>query len=146
MQVHPIANGNSVDSVNLDSSMKEDAQSSFHSGSRLTYDSLHILSCIIVFPSLVLRSIMHTWFIFGLFFLIFKYLLSNLWCLLNYVVISLSLCVRARACVWVCKSPRSHPPPTFGSSPNPEAPTIQGNKDNVEDEDSAMNVTPYLSR
>ncbi|KAK7812948.1 serine/threonine-protein kinase sty17, partial [Quercus suber] len=39
-----------------------------------------------------------------------------------------------------------HPPPTFGSSPNPEAPAIQGNKDNVEDEDSAISVTPYLSR
>lgn len=142
MQVYPIANGNCVDSVNWDSSMKEDAQSSFHNGSRLTYDSSHIFSCIIVFPSLVLRLIMRTWFIFGLFFLIFKYLLSNLWCLLNYVVISLSLCAR----VWVCKSPRIHPPPTFGSSPNPEAPAIQGNKDNVEDEDSAVRVTPYLSR
>ncbi|XP_065625892.1 serine/threonine-protein kinase STY17-like isoform X2 [Quercus suber] len=76
VHVYPIANGNSVDSVNLDSSMKEDAQSSFHNGSRLTI----------------------------------------------------------------------HPPPTFGSSPNPEAPAIQGNKDNVEDEDSAISVTPYLSR
>ncbi|KAK9990072.1 hypothetical protein SO802_025057 [Lithocarpus litseifolius] len=76
VQVYPIASGNFVDSVNLDSSMKEDAQSSFHSESRLTF----------------------------------------------------------------------HPPPTFGSSPNLEAPSIQGNKDNVEDEDSAMSVTPYLSR
>lgn len=142
MQVYPIANGYFVDSVNLDSSMTEDAQSSFHNGSKLTYDSLHIFSCIILFPSLVLHSIMRTWFIFGLFFLIFKYLLSNLWCLLNYVVISLSLCAR----LWVCKSPRNHPPPTFGSSPNLEAPSIQGNKDNVEDEDSAINVTPHLSR
>ncbi|XP_075654463.1 serine/threonine-protein kinase STY17-like isoform X2 [Castanea sativa] len=76
VQVHPIANGNFVDSVNLDSSMTEDAQSSFHNGSRLT----------------------------------------------------------------------NHPPPTFGSSPNLEASSIQGNKDNVEDEDSAINVTPHLSR
>ncbi|KAL4645620.1 hypothetical protein ACB092_02G247400 [Castanea dentata] len=76
VQVHPTANGNFVDSVNLDSSMTEDAQSSFHNGSRLT----------------------------------------------------------------------NHPPPTFGSSPNLEASSIQGNKDNVEDEDSAINVTPHLSR
>jgi hypothetical protein len=42
MQVYPVANGNSVDSVHSDSSMTEDAQSSFNNGSRLTYDSLHI--------------------------------------------------------------------------------------------------------
>ncbi|GMY11148.1 serine/threonine-protein kinase STY17 [Fagus crenata] len=36
VQVYPVANGNSVDSVHSDSSMTEDAQSSFNNGSRLT--------------------------------------------------------------------------------------------------------------
>jgi ppGpp synthetase/RelA/SpoT-type nucleotidyltranferase len=42
MQVYPIANGNSVDSVHSDSSMKEDAQSYFNNPSKQGYGSLHV--------------------------------------------------------------------------------------------------------
>lgn len=42
MQVYPIANGSSVDSVHSDSSMKEDAQSSFNNPNKQGYGSLHV--------------------------------------------------------------------------------------------------------
>lgn len=37
VQVHPVFNGNSIDSVHSDASMKEDAQSSYHSGRQGTH-------------------------------------------------------------------------------------------------------------
>ncbi|KAL0550613.1 hypothetical protein IC582_015135 [Cucumis melo] len=40
----------------------------------------------------------------------------------------------------------NHPPPTFGSSPNLEALTLQGSKYGVEDRDTAPNATPSFSR
>ncbi|XP_023552583.1 serine/threonine-protein kinase STY8-like isoform X1 [Cucurbita pepo subsp. pepo] len=40
----------------------------------------------------------------------------------------------------------NHPPPTFGSSPNLEAFAIQACKYGVEDRDSALNMTPCVSR
>lgn len=76
VQVYPIANGSSVDSVHSDSSMKEDAQSSFNNPNKQ-----------------------------GI-----------------------------------------HPPPTFGSSPNLEALSLQANGNHVEDGGSAMSVTPSFSR
>ncbi|KAF5453851.1 hypothetical protein F2P56_023569 [Juglans regia] len=72
VQVYPIASGNSIDSVHSDSSMKEDAQSSYNNFSKQ-----------------------------GI-----------------------------------------HPPPTFGSSPNLEALSLQASRGHVEDGDSAMSVTP----
>ncbi|CAL0314495.1 unnamed protein product [Lupinus luteus] len=39
-----------------------------------------------------------------------------------------------------------HPPPTFGSSSNLEALALQTTKNNIEDGDSAMGMTPYFPR
>ncbi|KAK2423168.1 ACT protein tyrosine kinase family protein [Trifolium repens] len=39
-----------------------------------------------------------------------------------------------------------HPPPTFGSSSNLEALALQTNKNNIEDGDNAMGVTPNFNR
>ncbi|XP_040370867.1 serine/threonine-protein kinase STY17 isoform X2 [Rosa chinensis] len=75
VQVYPVYNGIPGDSVHSDSSMKEDAQSSFN------YNRQGI-----------------------------------------------------------------HPPPTFGSSPNLEALSLLANRSHVDDGDSAMSVTPYVSR
>jgi hypothetical protein len=41
---------------------------------------------------------------------------------------------------------RIHPPPTFGSSSNLEALALQTNKNNIEDGDNAMGVTPNFNR
>lgn len=43
MQVYPVYNGNSGDSVHSDSSMKEDAQSSFNNFNRQGYGHLYQL-------------------------------------------------------------------------------------------------------
>jgi len=41
---------------------------------------------------------------------------------------------------------RIHPPPTFGSSSNLEALALQTNKNNIEDGDNNMGVTPNFNR
>lgn len=47
MQVYPVLNGNAVDSVHSDASMKEDAQSSYNSG-RQGYVWLNVTHTFIV--------------------------------------------------------------------------------------------------
>ena len=57
MQVYPVFDGNSVDSVHSDSSMKEDAQSSYSYSNGRGYVTLYSVYQLLVFSILLLHSI-----------------------------------------------------------------------------------------
>lgn len=123
MQVYPFGGANYADSIHLDPSEKEDAQSSLNYSLKQGYGSCIFIS--VLFPSLLLLN-MHNPFCCFYVFICAIYLFFN--------VISMS----------VSWQNRIHPPPTFGSSSNLEALALQKNKNNIEDGGSAMSVTPYF--